>query len=149
MDNALKFLTLALLATGGIAGCSKDEPPDRTPTSDSTVGGQQVAGDTPSKDIFRIYDEFIAADAVAKKCGVSSVELEEQHKQNFMVIAQAVRNDLVSKHGRPEAALDEFLRGHDELIRNRTLQIMDSHPCDSADAKVVIERYRAQSRWKI
>lgn len=151
MDNFLKFLAVAIVAICGLAGCARADQPDptRTQTSDSIVGEPQMAGDTSSKDVFRIYDEFVAADAVAKKCGISSAELDEHHRQNFVVVTRAVRSDLMSRHGRAEATLDEFLRGRDELIRDRTLAMLEFHPCDSADAKAIIDRYKAQSRWKI
>ena len=149
MDNFLKFLTVVFITILGVTGCSKDKQSGPSPTSSSVAGVQQLASDTPKKDIFRIYDEFIAAEAVAKECGISSPELEEQHKKNFLAVTHAVRSDLTSKHGKPESSLDKFLHGHDEMIRTRTLEMLKSHPCNSTDAKVVIERYKLQSQWQV
>jgi CDP-diacylglycerol pyrophosphatase len=145
----MRFLTLLSIAILGIAGCSKDEQPVPGPTSSPVAGGQQPADDTSKKDIFRIYDEFIAAETIAKSCGASTPQLEEQHKKNFLIVTHAARKDLKEKYGKPESSLNDFLRGHDEMIRSRTLEMLKSHPCTSTDAKVVIHRYKLQSQWKI
>lgn len=121
--------------------------PNQTPGSG--VGDQKTESEGPSKDIFRIYDEFVAAQTVAGECEVHEPGLEEQHRKNFLSVSRAVRRELTGKHGKPESTLDEFLRGHDAVVRTRTLEMLRSHPCDSADARVVIERYRAQSQWKV
>ena len=149
MDNSTKFLTLISIAILGTLGCTKDQQHAAGPASAPPPGAQQLAGDTPKKDVFRIYDEFVAAEAVAKACGATTRELEDQHNKNFLVVTHAVRNDLTNKHGKAETSLNEFLRGHDEMIRTRTLEMLKTHPCDSTDAKVVIHRYKLQSQWKI
>ena len=149
MDNFLKSSTFAFIAILGITGCSKDKQSDPGSAPVSIASERQPASDTPKKDIFRIYDEFIAAAAIAKECGISSPELEEQHKKNFLAVTHAVRNALKNNHGKPESSLDEFLHGHDEMIRTRTLQMLKSHPCNSTDAKVVIERYKLQAQWQV
>ena len=149
MGKSMRLSTLLSIAILGIAGCSKSEQPVPGPTSSPVGQGQQLAGDTSKKDIFRIYDEFIAAEAIAKACGAATPQLAEQHKKNFLIVTHAARKDLKEKYGKPESSLDEFLRGHDEMIRSRTLEMLKSHPCTSTDAKVVIHRYKLQSQWKI
>jgi hypothetical protein len=149
MANSTTFLTLVSIAILGTSGCTKDRQPAAGAASAPPAGAQQLASETSKKDVFRIYDEFIAAEAVAKACGATTRELEDQHNKNFLVVTHAVRNDLTNKHGKPESSLNEFLRGHDEIIRTRTLEMLKTHPCDSTDAKVVIHRYKLQSQWKI
>ena len=145
----MKFVALVYIAIIGISGCSKDGQSALGSASGPLDGGQRLAGDTPKKDIFRIYDEFIAAETVAKACGANTPQLADQHRKNLDVVTHAVRSDLRTKYDKPENSLNEFLRGHDEMIRTRTLEMIKSHPCDSTDAKVVIHRYKLQSQWKI
>ena len=146
MKNLLCLLAIAIIFAA--SGCSKETQLESGATLDPSSREPQRESDASTKDIFRIYDEFIAADTVAKECGVSTPEMDNEHKRNFLVVDRAVRHELSSKYGKPESSVGEFLHGHDEVIRNRTLEMLKSQPCSSKDAQVVVARFRLQSRWK-
>mgnify|MGYP003583475319 CR=1 FL=1 len=145
--------SVVILAILGMVACSRHGPesPEQEPEPAVAAASDasQATGTADEKDIFRIYDEMVAAKAVARECGVSTAELDEKHDRNFRSVTHAVREELTKRHGKPEADLDAFLGGHDEMTRSRTLGMLASHPCDSPDAKVVIERYRRQSLWQM
>ncbi|MBD9469791.1 hypothetical protein IB230_12115 [Pseudoxanthomonas sp. PXM01] len=138
-----------LAAMLGATGCSGQSSTPPTPPTPPPSGASQAAQPPQEKNLFRIYDEFVASKAVAAACGVSTPELSEAHDANFRKVAHAVRIELVQKHGAPASDLEAFFIGHDEIIRTRTLDVLKSHPCSTPAANAVIERYRRQSEWQL
>ena len=128
-------------------GCSRDAQKgskhESTTASDSAVSPATAQ----HKDIYRIYDEFISAKAVATACNAATAEINGNHDSKFLIVSHAVQSEL-KKRGRSDSFIKDFLRGHNKLIRYRTIAMLKSHPCDSKDAKIIIQRYKAQANWK-